>query len=70
MAVIWPILQRIKSPLTITCRRCGHRTVWAREKAIVNLGGHTLPHQIRAKLRCSRCGARGRDGCIDTDAAM
>lgn len=70
MAVIWPTLSRIRSPLTIICRRCGNRAVWRREKAIVNLGGHTQPHTIRAKLRCSRCGARGRDGLVDTDAAI
>ena len=70
MAVIWPTLQRIKSPLTITCRRCGNQQIWSREKAIVNLGGDTQPHTIRTKLRCSRCGARGQDGWIDTDARM
>ncbi|WP_156398268.1 hypothetical protein [Caulobacter sp. Root1455] len=70
MAIIWPTLQRIKGPLTITCRRCGNRQAWSREKAIVNLGAATQPHTIRSKLRCSLCGARGRDGLIDTDAQM
>jgi ribosomal protein L37E len=70
VAIIWPTLQRIKSPLTITCRGCGNRQIWSPEKAIINLGGSTQPHQIRSKLRCSRCGARGRDGLIDTDAGM
>jgi DNA-directed RNA polymerase subunit RPC12/RpoP len=70
MAIIWPTLQRIKSPLKITCRQCGNRQTWSKERAIVNLGGHTQPHTIRHKLRCSRCGARGRDGWIDTDASM
>lgn len=70
MAVIWPTLQRIKSPLTITCRRCGHVVVWPRDKAIANLGGSTQPHQFRHKLRCSLCQARGRDGLINTHAEM
>jgi len=70
MAAIWPILARIKSPLTIICRRCGNRVVWSREKAVANLGGHTQPHTIRGKLRCSRCGARGREGQIDVDAVI
>lgn len=70
MAQIWPTLRRIKTALTIRCIRCGNRAVWSREKAIVNLGGHTMPHQIRGKLRCSRCGARGRDHLVDVDAGM
>lgn len=70
MAIYWPTLRRIKGPLLITCRRCGNRQTWSREKAIINLGGETLPHTIRDKLRCSLCGARGRDGLIDTDARM
>ncbi|MDG2531029.1 hypothetical protein [Caulobacter endophyticus] len=70
MAAIWPTLRRIKSSLTITCLRCGHRVVWSREKAVMNLGGHTMPHELRGKLRCSRCAARGRDGLVDTDAAI
>jgi transcription elongation factor Elf1 len=70
MAVIWPTLQRIKSPLTITCRSCGYRAVWSREKAIVNLGGDTTPQTARRRLRCSRCNARGVDYCIVIDAEM
>lgn len=70
MAHIWPTLRRIKGDLTIICRTCGNRQVWSREKAIANLGGHTQPHTIKSKLRCSRCGARGSDGLIDTDARM
>lgn len=70
MAHIWPTLRRIKSDLTITCRRCGNRQVWPRDQAIQVLGGETLPHQIRGKIRCDLCGARGRDGLIDTDARM
>ncbi len=70
MAVIWPTLERIKSPLTITCRRCGHVAFWPREKVFINLGGSPLPHQIRSKLRCSLCQARGRDGLINIHAEM
>ena len=70
MAQIWPTLRRIKSDLTIRCRACGNRQVWPRALAIEKLGGHTLPHQIRAKLRCDACGARGRNGLIDIDASM
>ncbi|NGM49309.1 hypothetical protein G5B46_06795 [Caulobacter sp. 602-2] len=70
MAVIWPTLSRIKSPLTIICRRCGNQAVWPRDKAIISLGGHTQPHTIRAKLRCSRRGARGPEGLIETDAVL
>ena len=70
MAHIWPTLRRIKSDLTITCRVCGNRQVWLRALAVERLGGHTLPHQLPGKLRCSLCGARGRDGQIGTDARM
>jgi hypothetical protein len=70
MAHIWPTLHKIKGPLTIVCRQCAHRAVWSREKAIVNLGAASLPHQVREKLRCSMCKARGRDHQIAVDAAM
>lgn len=70
MAVIWPTLHKIRGPLTIVCRRCKHRAVWSREKAIINLGAGSLPYQAREKLRCSMCKARGRDHLIAIDAQM
>jgi hypothetical protein len=69
MAHIWPTLRRIKSDLMIVCA-CGNRQTWPRAVAIERLGGHTLPHEIRGKIRCDWCGARGRHGGIDIDARM
>ena len=70
MAHLWPTIARLKGPLTIICRRCNSQVIWSRERAMVNLGSGAMPHQVRAKLRCSQCGARGRDGMITIDGQM
>ncbi len=50
LAIIWPTLQRIKSPLTITCRRCGNRQVWSRERRSSTLAA--IPSPTRSGPSC------------------
>jgi hypothetical protein len=45
--------------LKIECVRCGRRTAWSKAEASLRLGDHAAPYDIRRRLRCSGCGARG-----------
>jgi hypothetical protein len=70
MAIVWPILRRLSGPLTIRCSSCGRTVRWPRDAAIGLLGDTAMPHDVRRRLRCGICGARGVDGHIAIDGEM
>lgn len=54
---------RLRGPLTVSCRTCGHGVVWAVAEAVRRLGGECMTTDARRRLRCSACGER-RTYCI------
>ncbi|PZR35505.1 MAG: hypothetical protein DI526_07025 [Caulobacter segnis] len=50
--------------LTIACA-CGHRVHWSRAVILTRAGEWMRPAQLRAALRCTVCGARGKGVTVD-----
>jgi ribosomal protein S27AE len=44
---------------------CRHKVRWTAVQACERLGPETPIAEARRRLRCGRCGARGRDGHLD-----
>lgn len=60
MMMFQTLLRVMQSPsdtLKLECAACGRRTTWSREEAFARLGQGATPYDVRARLRCSACGA-------------
>jgi len=68
MAIMDPRVGRLDGPLYIRCV-CGYSATWPPKVAIARLGEWTKPTQVRDRLSCSACGARG-PGKISIDGQM
>jgi hypothetical protein len=63
MLMFQTLTRVMRSPadtLKIACEACGRRTVWTRDEAFERLGPGATPYDVRARLRCSACGAARR----------
>jgi uncharacterized Fe-S cluster-containing radical SAM superfamily protein len=57
MADMDPRTGRLRS-LTIWCR-CGYQVTWTRQAILAKAGQWRRPHELRALLKCTVCGAKG-----------
>jgi hypothetical protein len=48
------------STLKLECEACGHEARWTRSQAFARLDPDASPYEIRTRLRCESCGARGQ----------
>jgi len=55
------VLAKGASGIRFVCAQCGHTGSMEKALALKTFGGHATPHQIRARLRCSKCGGRRCD---------
>lgn len=46
--------------LKLRCQVCGRRAEWSRQRALATFGLHASPFDVRRRLVCKSCGARGR----------
>lgn len=70
MAIMYPTLRRLYGSLTIVCMGCGRRVTWPKEVAVGLLGPDLTPPEVRRRLRCGTCGARGADEKVTLDGDM
>lgn len=60
-------LLKINQHLNVWCCKggCRHKVRFSAVRACETFGPDADVHELMARLRCAKCGARGRDGHID-----